>query len=370
MSEKELRSALEAILFAAGEPVSLDSLVEAIADAPPNEVASQLDAIGTFFDEHELGFRLERTAGGWRFATRAQLDPYLKKFFSKQGEHRLSVAALETLAIVAYRQPITAPEISELRGVNSSGVIRTLLERKLVRIAGRKNVVGSPFLYRTTREFLIHFGLDSIQDLPRLEEFAEIIGENLTEELLGGTEDFIPTPEGELGAGSDAESPDEPGSDAGTESESELESGEADLQLREQSESPAPGEPAEETVIPPHEGEAPVTPEAVAEEAEEVEMAGISRGEGAADETAAPSEIPESELAEAMKQPPQETVLDEAPIAGDPLLESQPQEVDADDESRVETQTSGEHLAPETGSAEDHAEEGAEEVEFRRASDD
>jgi segregation and condensation protein B len=117
--------------------------------------------------------------------TRPEYDSYLKKFFARQGEGRLSLAALETLAIIAYRQPITAPEVSDIRGVNCSGVIRTLLDRKLVKLAGRKNVVGSPFLYRTTKEFLLHFGLNSIQDLPRLEEFAEVLGESLAEELLG-----------------------------------------------------------------------------------------------------------------------------------------------------------------------------------------
>jgi segregation and condensation protein B len=133
------------------------------------------------------GFLLEQTAGGYRLATRPELDPFLRKFFSKQGEGRLSMAALETLSIIAYRQPITAPEISDIRGVNTSGVLRTLLDRKMIKIAGRKNVVGSPFLYRTTREFLVHFGLNSIQDLPRLEEFAEILGENITEEMLEGS---------------------------------------------------------------------------------------------------------------------------------------------------------------------------------------
>ena len=108
----------------------------------------------------------------------------LKKYFAKKCENRLSIAALETLAIVAYRQPITAPEVSEIRGVNSNQTIRTLLERRMIRVAGRKNVVGSPFLYRTTREFLVHFGLNDIRDMPRLEEFGDLIGEQINEELV------------------------------------------------------------------------------------------------------------------------------------------------------------------------------------------
>lgn len=184
ISATELRGALEAILFVAGEPVKTADLVQAFSDAGEESILAQLEAIRVALEEQQAGFQLELAAGGWRFATRPEYDPFLRKFFSRQGEGRLSVAALETLAIVAYRQPITGPEISDIRGVNSSGVLRTLSERKLIKIAGRKNVVGSPFLYRTTREFLVHFGLNAVQDLPRLEEFAEILGENLSEELI------------------------------------------------------------------------------------------------------------------------------------------------------------------------------------------
>ena len=184
ISATELRGALEAILFVSGEPVKTTDLVEAFPDEGEEGIVAQLDAIRAALDEQQSGFQLELAAGGWRFATRPEYDPFLRKFFSRQGEGRLSVAALETLAIIAYRQPVTGPEISDIRGVNSSGVLRTLQERKLIKIAGRKNVVGSPFLYRTTREFLVHFGLNAVQDLPRLEEFAEILGENLSEELI------------------------------------------------------------------------------------------------------------------------------------------------------------------------------------------
>ncbi len=101
---------------------------------------------------------------------------WLRRFFDVSGGTKLSMAALETLAIIAYRQPITGPEIQELRGVNPAGVLKTLLERRLVRITGRKEVVGKPFLYGTTREFLVHFGLNSLKDLPPLEEFEETFG--------------------------------------------------------------------------------------------------------------------------------------------------------------------------------------------------
>jgi segregation and condensation protein B len=179
----ELRASLEAILFVSNEPVSVESLAETLS-AETTAVRAQLDEIKKTLDANVGGFMLEQTAGGYRFATRAEHESVLKKFFARKGESRLSIAALETLAIIAYRQPITAPEVSDIRGVNSSGVLRTLLERRLIRVAGRKNVVGSPFLYRTAREFLVHFGLNDIRDLPRLEEFGDLVGESVSDELI------------------------------------------------------------------------------------------------------------------------------------------------------------------------------------------
>jgi len=179
----ELRAAIEAVLFVSNEPVTLDDLVEALG-SDADTVTAQLNDIKRSLDENPGGFALEQTAGGWRFASRPEHEEILKKYFAKKGEGRLSIAALETLAIIAYRQPVTAPEVSDIRGVNSTGVLRTLLERHLIRVAGRKAVVGSPFLYRTTREFLIHFGLNDIRDLPRLEEFGDLIGETISEDLV------------------------------------------------------------------------------------------------------------------------------------------------------------------------------------------
>ena len=184
MEPDELRGGLEAILFVSNEPVSVDDLAEAFNESTKEEITSHLEEIKRLLDEANGGFILERTAGGWRYATRPEHDGVLKKYFAKKGETRMSIAALETLAIVAYRQPVTAPEVSEIRGVNSTQTIRTLLERRMIRVAGRKNVVGSPFLYRTTREFLVHFGLNDIRDLPRLEEFGDLIGETISEDVV------------------------------------------------------------------------------------------------------------------------------------------------------------------------------------------
>ena len=184
METTELRAAIEAILFVSNEPVSLDDLIDAFSDEGRDAVVAQLEEIKRNLDANVGGFMLEQTAGGWRLATRAEHDPILKKYFAKKGESRLSLAALETLAICAYRQPVTAPEVSEIRGVNSNAVIRTLLERRMIRVAGRKNVVGSPILYRTTRDFLVHFGLNDIRDLPALEEFGDLIGDNIGDDIV------------------------------------------------------------------------------------------------------------------------------------------------------------------------------------------
>jgi len=173
----EIEAALEAVLFVAAEPVDRGKLLEIFGKQAQSAATSALErVIERYSGGPDRGIRIEEVAGGLRLVTRPELHGYLRKFFEVSGRSRLSMAALETLAIVAYRQPITGPEIQELRGVSPSGVLKTLLEKRLVRISGRKKVVGKPFLYRTTREFLMHFGLESLEDLPPLEEFEEIFG--------------------------------------------------------------------------------------------------------------------------------------------------------------------------------------------------
>jgi len=198
MNENELRAALEAILFVSNEPVSLDELVGAFDHDGREAIMAQLDEIKRMLDANVGGFTLEQTAGGWRLATRPEHDAVLKRYYALKGQNRLTIAALETLAIVAYRQPITAPEVSEIRSVNSTQTIRTLLERRMIRVAGRKNVVGSPFLYRTTKDFLVHFGLNDVRDLPRLEEFGDLIGESMNEDLVAAIATAPQTSENEV----------------------------------------------------------------------------------------------------------------------------------------------------------------------------
>lgn len=180
---REMEAALEAVLFISSEPLSPDKLVEMFDEEERDAAAEALEAVlGRYRAlDGELGaagrgVMIEEVAGGVRLVTRPEMNGWLRRFFEVRGGSKLSMAALETLAIIAYRQPITGPEIQELRGVNPSGVLKTLLEKHLVRIAGRKEVVGKPFLYCTTREFLVHFGLKSLKDLPPLEEFEEAFG--------------------------------------------------------------------------------------------------------------------------------------------------------------------------------------------------
>jgi|YNPBryunderm2012_1023409.scaffolds.fasta_scaffold08235_4 segregation and condensation protein B len=168
MSElTHLEALCEAVLAVAGEPVTVEALVAVAGEgATPALVAEALERLGESYRAGNRGLLLEKVAGGWRLATRPEFEGAIRAFAGVRARSRLSQAALETLAIVAYRQPVTLPEINFLRGVNSAGVIRTLLERRLVRVAGRKPVVGTPLLYRTTREFLVHFGLNDLADLP------------------------------------------------------------------------------------------------------------------------------------------------------------------------------------------------------------
>ena len=173
MDRETLNAIVEAILVTARGPVTIDQITEAVGEGVDTALVEEiLQGLAQAWDDPGRGLRLEKVAGGWRFATPAQLEPYLRAFHGVVSRQRLSQAALEVLSIVAYRQPVTLPEINFLRGTNSAGVVRTLLERKLIRMAGRKQVVGKPFLYRTTREFLVHFGLERPEDLPDPEELV------------------------------------------------------------------------------------------------------------------------------------------------------------------------------------------------------
>jgi segregation and condensation protein B len=178
----KIRAGLEALLFSSPRPIPEKEIEEAL-EATREAVSDALESLRQEAESADRGIRLELVAGGWRYVTRPEFDSMLRRYHEVSERSRLSLAALETLAIIAYRQPITLPEIQEVRGVNSASVVNTLFEKKLITTAGRKAVVGTPFLYRTTPEFLVRFGLKELEELPRPEELAEDMAATVSEPL-------------------------------------------------------------------------------------------------------------------------------------------------------------------------------------------
>jgi segregation and condensation protein B len=176
MSYPNLSALLEAIVYLAKEPVSLDAIHKALPEVDRSEIRQKIGELIEKYGAAEHGIEVREVADGFRFSTKPEHHEILKQFIKSQiPPTRLSLAALETLAVIGYKQPITVPEIQEIRGVHASGVIKTLLDKKFVATAGRKEVLGRPILYKTTKEFLIHFGLKDLSELPSMEEFEELI---------------------------------------------------------------------------------------------------------------------------------------------------------------------------------------------------
>ena len=189
----DLKATIEALIFASPEPVTLKTLIKLLDAEPPEHVT---EALGELTQDWNRGggLQLVEVAGGYQIVTRPELSEWVRRLFHEHSSQRLSVQALETLAVVAYRQPVTGPEITEIRGVNTSGVLGTLLERRLIKVVGRKPVVGRPFLYATTREFLDRFGLKDLADLPKVEDMAEALGMDVPAGLADPppTDDVLP----------------------------------------------------------------------------------------------------------------------------------------------------------------------------------
>ena len=171
----ELKAILEALIFASPEPLTPKAIFKLLATEPKEDIQAALALLKQEY-ERPGGLQLVEVAGGYQIVTRQDLHDWVRRLFNERTTQKLTVQALETLAVIAYRQPITAAEITEVRGVNTSGVLNTLLERHLIKIVGRKQVVGRPFLYATTKEFLIRFGLNDLADLPKVEDMAEALG--------------------------------------------------------------------------------------------------------------------------------------------------------------------------------------------------
>ncbi len=169
-----LRAIIEAVVYITDEPLTLQQIAAAL-NHPIDKVQSILDELIEDYNRPERGLSIREVAGGYKITTRPEHHEAVRTFVRNlKPPLKLSLAALETLAVVAYKQPITAPEIMEIRGVQGAGVLKTLLDRKLIAVAGRKNVVGKPILYKTTRDFLIQFGLSDLAELPTLKEFEEL----------------------------------------------------------------------------------------------------------------------------------------------------------------------------------------------------
>ncbi len=185
LSNEKLKALIEAILYVAPEPVALEAIAQALEGEERERVKAKLQELVEEFQRPEHGIQIRQVAGGYKFYTKPEHHEVLRKFVkSLKPPLRLSKAALETLAVVAYRQPVTLPEIDQIRGVDCGGVIHTLLEKKLLVTAGRKSVVGRPILYRTSRDFLVHFGMKDVCDLPSLREFEELARQALGSELV------------------------------------------------------------------------------------------------------------------------------------------------------------------------------------------
>jgi len=191
-----LKAQLEAIIYAAETPITLEQITHlvketVIAEGAADEaemksrVRSSLEELVGQFDSPDHGIEIRQVAGGYRMSTKPEQHEVVRAFAkSLKPPIRLSLPALETLAVIAYKQPVTVPEINDIRGVDSGGVIGTLLDRKLITTAGRKQVIGRPILYKTTKEFLMRFGLKDVNELPSMEEFEKLVAESFQAELI------------------------------------------------------------------------------------------------------------------------------------------------------------------------------------------
>ena len=175
----EVRAVLETLLFASPQPITAKEISRVLQGVSREDWERELASLRADYARDERGLQIVEIAAGYQITTRPEYNDWVRELLDPRTPTRLSIQALETLAVIAYKQPVTLPEIIELRGVKSGGVVKTLLEKRLIRITGRKEVVGRPMLYGTTKQFLLHFGLKDLEELPKIEEFAEVLGEEV-----------------------------------------------------------------------------------------------------------------------------------------------------------------------------------------------
>ena len=174
MGNSEIKQVLEALIFVSDKPLGIVQIKEVISDIKEEQVYRFIEELNQEYLSAGRSFTIQQVAGGFRMSTRPQLAPWLKALYKSKMKERLSRPSLETLAIIAYKQPVTKLEVEKIRGVNVDGVLTTLLERNLIKITGRKDSVGRPILYATTDDFLGHFGLSAISDMPKLPELEQL----------------------------------------------------------------------------------------------------------------------------------------------------------------------------------------------------
>jgi segregation and condensation protein B len=175
----EIRAVLEALIFASPQPITVREIVKVLGGVPKPDWQAALEEIKADYAREGRGLQVVEVAGGWQITTRPEYNDWVRELLDPRQPTRLSIQALETLAVIAYKQPVTLPEIIDLRGVKSGGVLKTLLEKRLIKIVGRKEVVGRPILYGTSKQFLLQYGLKDLGELPRIEDFAEVLGEEV-----------------------------------------------------------------------------------------------------------------------------------------------------------------------------------------------
>ena len=184
ITDTELKPIIEALIYVAEEPIAESTLIGLLGQEHKESVKRVLKQLEEQYRTQGYGIEIKEIANGYKMGTKPEHHEWIRKYLKHQiPPTKLSLAALETLAVIAYKQPITVPEIQEIRGVNAVAVLRTLLDKKLVTTTGRKNVVGRPILYKTTKEFLVHFGLKNLGELPSLEEFEELARSSLGAEV-------------------------------------------------------------------------------------------------------------------------------------------------------------------------------------------
>lgn len=175
ISPGELVKIVEALIFVSDEPITVRTMAD-VLEEDRESVQAAVDALKDEYDARESGLQIREIAGGWQLSTRTELHEHIRRFLKTRPSAKLSLASLETLAVIAYKQPVTVPEILEIRGVQSASAIKTLLEKRLIVTKGHKETVGRPMQYGTSKDFLIQFGLRDLSELPSIEDFEDLVG--------------------------------------------------------------------------------------------------------------------------------------------------------------------------------------------------